>query len=70
MICQHGNRRTCPEDQVCQVRLKGGTDAAEWETHTVLACDASPAAWRSQVAPVLRRRGYETRVVSLGTLLS
>lgn len=62
--CSHGNVNSCPEDRLCQMRL-GGERHGTWETHSVFACDANIASWRSQVAPVLRRRNYETRIIRL-----
>lgn len=66
--CEHGNVSTCPHDWLGQARLRGSADADPWETRTVGACDTSPAPWRSQVGPVLRRRNYETRVIRVGDL--
>lgn len=68
-VCGHGNTGSCPHDWLCQVRLRSNTvpgftakpDA--WQTHSVYACDANVDSWRRQVAPRMRRRGYETRVV-------
>lgn len=64
MTCPHGHSGSCPHDQLAQVRLRGSGPSDPWETRMVAACDAgSVSAWRSQVAPRLRRQGYETRVV-------
>lgn len=67
--CEHGNTASCPEDRLCQVRL-GGERWGEWETKTVVACDSKSgvSAWRSQVAPLFRKRNYETRVVRAGAV--
>lgn len=64
-VCEHGNTSSCPQDFLCQMRL-GGARYGTWQTHTVVACDSSPDAWRTQVAPVLRKRNYETRVIRAG----
>lgn len=64
--CAHEGARwgSCPQDFLCQVRL-GGERWGSWETVTVSSCEHPPHAWRSQVGPVWRRRGYETRVIRL-----
>ena len=65
--CKHGYEGSCPCDSICQMRL-GGEQFGEWQTHSVYACDADVESWRRQVAPVLRRRNYETRVIQRAKL--
>jgi hypothetical protein len=65
--CSHGNSSSCPNDFLCQMRL-GGERYGTWETHSVYACDANVDSWRRQIAPVLRKRNYEIRVVRLGDI--
>jgi hypothetical protein len=69
-ICSHGNSGSCSEDYLCQIRLRNPSWAPDaphdpWQTHSIYACDADVDSWRNQVGPVVRKRGYETRVIRL-----
>lgn len=63
-LCEHGHAGSCPEDHLCQIRLRGsGKYGDQWLTVTSVACWSSTDAWQRQVAPLKRRQGYETRIV-------
>lgn len=47
---------------LCQVAVRGESDEPQWETQQGGTL-SSANAWRRQVAPLWRKRGYRTRVV-------
>lgn len=68
--CQHAGATPngyCPENRLCQRRLKSTTgEPGRWETMDLVACwSQGDDTWRRQVAPRQRRKGYETRVVTV-----
>lgn len=61
------------ENTLCQVRLKDSSAAlgltsdhpSEWETVTIAETGSQTVVgWQRQVAPIWRKKGYETRTIN------